>query len=115
VLGDVMKIKSSTIAIPFCMMFILFNNLLFGMVQTDTTQAKDIKPDYTNVHVIIQSEWMGSDTTENVDVFLNLEGDKPSITMKSGGHKECNIFFAKGVTVKILDGKTGKLIKKYSR
>lgn len=89
--------------------------MLFATVQTDTTQAEESKPDYTNVHVIIESEWMGADTTENVDVFLYLKGDKPSITMKSGGHKECNIFLAKGVTVKILDSKTGKLIKKYSR
>lgn len=110
-----MKFKISSIALSFCMIFTLMNNPLFAVVQKDTTQVEDIKADYTNVHVIIESEWMGADTTANVDVFLNLKGDKPSITMKSRGDKECNIFLAKGVTVKILDSKTGKLIKKYSR
>jgi len=89
--------------------------------QTDTTKVystqidtvKEVSPDFIGVDVIVESEWGEPDTTLNANVFAYLEDKHPHITMKQGKGRQCEVRIMKGITIKILDHKTGKLLKTY--
>lgn len=90
--------------------------------QTDTTKAdstqietpKEVPPDFTDVDVIVETEWSEPEKTSNVNVYLHLKDEHPHITMSPNSHQQCDIRIIKGITIKILDSKTGKLLKKYT-
>jgi hypothetical protein len=98
----------------------LFSSSVIG--QTDTTKTdtakidtiKEKAPDFTNVDVVVETEWGTSEKTENVNVFVYLEAEHPHITMSENKHKQCELRIIKGITIKIYDRKTGKLLKSYS-
>lgn len=89
---------------------------------SDTTKAitvtedtvKIVKPDFTGADVIVTSDWGEPDTTLNADVFVNLKDQHPHITMKRGKGRQCEVRIMKGITIKILEHKTGKLLKTYT-
>lgn len=85
--------------------------------KTDTTIKDTIKkvlPDFKNVDVVVETEWSAPEKTSNVDVYVHLKDEHPHITMIPDSHKQCEIRVIKGITIKILDSKTGKLLKKYT-
>lgn len=104
---------------------IMFSIALFSYanaaLQTDTTKTdstqidtlQEVPPDFTGVDVIVETEWGEPEKTENVDVFLHLKDKQPHIIMSADKHKQCEVRIFKGITVKIVDHKTGKLLKTY--
>ena len=77
-----------------------------------TDSIKQPVPDYSNVNVLVESEWGTSDKTENVDVFLKKEkGKYTEIVMKKSNHQECIVELIPGLKVKIINRKTGKILK----
>jgi hypothetical protein len=83
----------------------------------DSAQADSLKkaePDFSNVTVLVETEWGPTDKQDGVDVFVIMKGKKPvEIEMIKGIHQKCSVSLMSGVTVKILDSKTGQLLKKY--
>jgi len=71
------------------------------------------RPDFTNVDVLVETEWSDPEKNVNVDVFVNLKDKYPHIVMREMDHKLCEVRILKGVVIKILDHKTGKLLKTY--
>lgn len=90
--------------------------------QTDTTKAdtakidtpKEKAPDFTNVDVVVETEWGTSDKTEDVNVFVYLNAEHPHLALSENKHKKCELRIMKGIVIKIYDRKTGKLLKTYS-
>ncbi len=90
--------------------------------QTDTTKADTAKidtvkgkaPAFTNADVMVETEWGTSEKTENVKVFVFLEAKHPHLILMENKHKQCELRIVKGITIKIYDRKTGKLLKTYS-
>jgi hypothetical protein len=76
--------------------------------------AKIAQPDFVGADVVILSDWGEPDTTLNANVFVNLKDEYPHITMKQGKGRQCEVRIMKGITIKILDHKTGKLLKTYT-
>jgi hypothetical protein len=89
----------------------------FSASDTATTDSlKTPRPDFTNVNVIVETAWGTIDKSVNVDVFVKMEGKKPSeIVLMKGQHQECSIELVEGVMVKITDPKSGRLLKRYGR
>jgi len=93
-----------------------------AQAQSDTTKTepvpvdtvKKVLPDFTNVDVVVETEWGDPEKTSNVDVYVHLKDKHPHIAMIPDNHKQCEIRIIKGITIKILDNKTGKLLKKYT-
>jgi len=86
---------------------------------SDTTTRDSIKtpqPDFSNVNVIVETAWGTSDKSVNVDAFVVFEGKKPSeIILKKGEHQECSIDLIDGLVVKIINPKTGRLLKQFGK
>ncbi len=77
------------------------------------TQAT-VKPDYQGVNVIVETDWGTTDKTENVDVFIRVEkGKRTEVVMRKSEHQECIVELVSGMVVKIIDRKTGKLLKTF--
>ena len=77
-----------------------------------TDSIKQPAPDYSNVNVLVETEWGTSDKTEKVDVFLKKEkGKYTEIVMRRSNHQECFVELVPGLVVKIIDRKTGKIVK----
>jgi len=93
----------------------------YGQTVSDTTKAvtvtedtaKIVQPDFVGAEVVVVSDWGEPDTTFNANVFVNLNDKHPHITMKQGKGRQCEVRIMKGITIKILDHKTGKLLKTY--
>jgi hypothetical protein len=83
----------------------------------DTTRADSvtkIEPSFKNVNVLVETEWGSTDKREGVDVYVKVKGKKPyEIEMRKGELQKCCVTLMSGVTVKILDPKTGRVLKKY--
>lgn len=75
--------------------------------------AKAAQPDFVGADVVVLSDWGEPDTTFNASVFINLKDKHPHITMKQGKGRQCEVRIMKGITIKILDHKNGKLLKTY--
>lgn len=90
--------------------------------QSDTTIADTTKidtingkaPAFTNVDVVVETEWGTSEKTENVKVYVFLEAKYPHLIMTENKHKQCELRIVKGITIKIYDRKTGKKLKTYT-
>lgn len=85
--------------------------------RTDSTQIDTVKgksPAFINVDVLVETEWGDSEKTENVKVYAFLEAEHPHLLMTENKHKRCEIRIIKGMTVKIIDHKTGKRLKTYT-
>lgn len=78
----------------------------------DTVEERG--PDFTGVDVVVETEWSETEKNVNVDVFVNLKDKHPNIVMREVDHKLCEVRILKGVVIKILDHKTGKLLKTYT-
>lgn len=113
------SMKSLIIALISMMTLVITVNamVISDTTITDTTIKDTIKkvlPDFKNVDVVVETEWSDPEKTSNVDVYIHLKDEHPHITMTPDSHKQCEIRIIKGITVKILDHKTGKLLKKYT-
>lgn len=108
----------SLLLIPLIALFVFTNvNGQTDTTRVDTTEIDTIKgkaPAFTNVDVVVETEWAGSEKTENVKVYVFLETKHPHLIMTENKHKQCEIRIVKGMTVKIIDRKTGKRLKTYS-
>ena len=101
-----------------CSLCVFFTSplLAFYSIAQDTTQAdtvRQVQPDYVNVNVLIETEWGTSDKHENVDVRLNWSGKKVTEVVIINKYSECSIILIEGVVVKIIDPKSGKVIKRF--
>jgi len=74
----------------------------------DTTQAA---PDFKQVNVIVETEWGDPETTKDADVFIHYEKDQPKRILLETAKSRCEINLFPGMTVKIVDPKTGKVLK----
>ena len=115
--GDFMK--SLIITLISIMTLVITANaiVISDTTKTDTTIKDTVKkalPDFKNVDVVVETEWSDPEKTSNVDVYVHLKDEHPHIIMSPNNHKQCEIRIIKGITVKILNPKTGKLLKKYS-
>jgi hypothetical protein len=84
--------------------------------QVDTSKQQIIESDtsitYTKVDVLVQSEWGDPEKYEDVIVEVLLKGGTPEkVIIKGLPHKTCEVTLMAGLTVKISDHKTGKLLK----
>jgi hypothetical protein len=81
----------------------------------DTTAADSIKkpaPDYKDVNVIVETDWGTTDKTEHVDVILRTgKNNHKEIVMQKSTFQECVVELVSGMVVKIVDSKTGKVLK----
>jgi len=95
------------------------SNLLSAgsFLPADTTRADSltkIEPQFKNVNVLVETEWGTTDKREGVDVYVKVKGKKPyEIEMRKGELQRCCVTLMSGVTVKILDPKSGKVLKTY--
>ena len=97
-----------------CLVFVL-SGICFGNSQQDSTK-KEVKPDFTGVDVLVETDWGTSDRTENVDVFIRTEPDGHiDIVMRKSNHQECIAELVPGVVVKIIDRKTKKVLKTFKK
>ena len=84
---------------------VLFGAVLFA--------DEDIE--YTNVNVVMETEWGEPEEVINVDVVvLSLTDGTKQIVLFRKFNKIMEISIIEGVKVKILDTDTGKLLKTYS-
>ncbi len=85
----------------------------------DTTVADSIAapvPDFEGVNVIVETDWGTTDKTENVDVFITKGKNKHTdIVMRKSNHQECIVELVSGIVVKIVDRKTGKVLKTFKK
>ena len=73
-----------------------------------------MKPDYEDVNVVVETDWGTSDKTENVDVFIRIEkGKRTEVVMRKSEHQECIVELVSGMVVKIIDRKSGKVLKTF--
>ncbi|MCK6622704.1 MAG: hypothetical protein HUU32_18660 [Calditrichaceae bacterium] len=92
--------------------------VLSDTTRADTTETQVVESDtnvvYTNVDVVVESDWSKPERTERVSVEILFKNKKPDkVLMKGAGYKMCEITLMEGMTVKIINHKTGKLIKTY--
>ena len=90
--------------------------LAYYSTSQDTVQTDSIiqvKPDYVNVTVLVETEWGTSDKHENVDVRLIWSGKKVKEIVVIKKHSECSVTIIEGVVVKIIDSKSGKVLKRF--
>ena len=88
---------------------------ILGSVQQDSTRVKET-PDFTGVDVVVETEWGTSDRTENVEVFIKKTPDgHTDIVMKKSNHQECIVELVPGITVKIIDRKSKKVLKTFKK
>lgn len=85
---------------------------------TDTTETQVVESDtnvvYTNVDVLVESDWSKPERTDRVAVEILFKNKKPDkVLMRGAGYKMCEITLMEGMTVKIYNHKTGKLVKTY--
>ena len=86
--------------------------------QTDTTQTQIVQSDtsitYTHVDVVVETEWGDPEKNEDVTAEVGFIDGKPDHVVFMGArHKKCEISLMEGMTVKIYNHKTGKLLKTY--
>jgi type 1 fimbria pilin len=86
--------------------------------QTDTAQTQIIQSDtsttYTHVDVVVETEWGGPEKNEDVTAEVGFKDGKPDhVVMRGVRYKQCEITLMEGMTVKIYNHKTGKLLKTY--
>ena len=85
----------------------------------DTTVADSVTapvPDFKGVNVIVETDWGTTDKTENVDVFIKKEkNQRTEIVMKKSDHQECIVELISGMVVKIVNRKTGKVLKTFKK
>ena len=96
----------------------LSNPLSAGFVlPADTTQADSltkVEPDFRHVNVRVETEWGTTDKREGVDVYVKMKAKKPyEIEMRKDEMQRCCVTLMSGVTVKIIDPKTGRILKTY--
>jgi hypothetical protein len=85
-------------------------------IKTDSTEIDTVKgkiPEFNNVDVVTETEWGASERIENATVFIFLEAKHPHLLIKENKHKRCELRIVKGLTIKIYDHKSGKLLKTY--
>lgn len=92
--------------------------VLSDTTRVDTTETRVVESDtnavYTNVDVVVESDWSKPERTERVSVEILFKNKKPDkVLMKGAGYKLCEITLMEGMAVKIYNHKTGKLIKTY--
>ncbi len=110
-----------TIKITFLLMLFISINYAapskFMVIGQDTAAVDSIKkpvPDYKSVNVIVETDWGTTDKTENVDVYIKKQkGKHTDLILKKSEHQECIIELVSGMVVKIVDRKTGKILKTY--
>lgn len=109
----------------FLLLFVLvlmvfFNVIAFAAVsdttQTDTTQTQVIESDttivFTHVDVVVETEWGEPEKNENTTAELILkDGKAEKLIFMGEQHKKCEVTVMEGLTIKIYNRKTGKLIK----
>ena len=94
---------------------IMLSGLTRGSTQQDSTR-KEVKPDFTGVDVLVETDWGTSDKTENVEVFIRTEADgHTDIVMRKSNHQECIAELVPGIVVKIIDRKSKKVLKTYKK
>lgn len=86
--------------------------------QTDTTQTQIIQSDtsitYTHVDVVVETEWGDPEKNEDVTAEVGFKDGKPDhVVIMGARHKKCEVTLMEGMTVKIYNRKTGKLLKTY--
>jgi hypothetical protein len=62
--------------------------------------------------VLVETEWGTSDKYDNVDVRLSWADKKVKEVVIIKKNSECSIVLIEGVVVKIIDAKSGKVIKR---
>lgn len=90
-------------------------SLMVTNMSRDTTAADTIKkpaPDYKDVNVIVETDWGTTDKTEHVDVILRTDKNKhQEVVMQKSTFQECVVEVLPGMVVKIVNSKTGKVLK----
>jgi hypothetical protein len=90
----------------------LFCVFLFGAVLV----SADGDLEYTNVNVVLETEWMEPEEVNNVDVVvLALSDGSKQIVLFRKYEKIMEITVIDGVKVKIFDADNGKLLKTFSK
>ena len=91
----------------------------YSNIISDTTAVDSIKtpqPDFSNVNVIVETAWGTPDKSVNVNVYIMRKGKNISeIVLKKGQHQECSIELMEGIVVKIIDPKSGRILKQYGK
>ena len=78
--------------------------------------AADEDLEYTNVNVVLETEWMDPEEVNNVDVVvLALSDGSKQVVLFRKYEKIMEITVIEGVKVKIFDADNGKLLKTFSK
>jgi len=78
--------------------------------------AADEDLEYTNVNVVLETEWMEPEEVNNVDVvILALSDGSKQIVLFRKYEKIMEITVIEGVKVKIFDADNGKLLRTFSK
>jgi len=89
--------------------------LTAAVMVRDTTAADTIKkpaPDFKDVNVVVETDWGTTDKTEHVDVFIRTgKSNHKEIVMQKSTFQECIVEVVSGMVVKIVNSKTGKVLK----
>lgn len=102
-----MQVKSGYL-LTFLLLF-LFSSFLFAG-ENDYATIDD--PNYENVDVVIETAWGTSEKTEDVNVLILQKNEKATgVVLAKKRQKLSEIMLVEGVTVKIIDHETGKVLK----
>lgn len=88
----------------------------FQSAQNDTSESAESEFDttivYTNVDVVVQTEWGDPERNENVQAEVSYKDEVArQVVLKGKQYKKCEIFLKGGIVVKIYDRPGGKLLK----
>jgi hypothetical protein len=104
---------SSLIILTVIYLTISFTTSVHAYFAQDTTKADSA--DYTHADVVVTTEWSGTEKNSDVSVYIEYKDKKPSTLLMIKEHKRCEIILMPGVTAKIYDNKTGKLLKTFKQ
>ena len=103
--------KSALLILPIIFLIVFFNSSAGANFQQDTTKADSA--DYTHADVVVTTEWSGTEKNTDVSVYIEYKDNKPSVLLMIKEHQRCEIILISGVSAKIYDHKTGKLLKTF--
>lgn len=70
------------------------------------------EPNYENVDVVVETSWGTNEKTEGVDVLVLQKNEKPTgLILAKKRQRLSEIMLVEGVTIKIIDHDTGKVLK----
>jgi len=110
-----MKLRNKFLTLFTSLFVILFIVSMSMALPPSDFEKPSASPKFTNVDVVVECEWSPEPIkSESVNVVEITKNEKPvSLILMKGLKKESELSIIKGVTIKVFDHDSGKLLKTY--